>query len=80
MSAGQRWRGTLTPRQAEVVELVALGLHDREISERLGITPQTVKFHLFNARLSIPSPSGSLSRVQLARWWWENVELPGREG
>jgi DNA-binding CsgD family transcriptional regulator len=36
----------LTPREFEVLRLVAEGLHNRDIAERLGVTEHTVKFHL----------------------------------
>jgi DNA-binding CsgD family transcriptional regulator len=37
---------SLTPREFEVLRLVAEGLHNREIAGRLGVTEHTVKFHL----------------------------------
>ena len=37
---------SLTPREFEVLKLVAEGLHNREIAEQLGVTEHTVKFHL----------------------------------
>jgi DNA-binding CsgD family transcriptional regulator len=37
---------SLTPREFEVLRLVADGLHNREIAVRLGVTEHTVKFHL----------------------------------
>lgn len=40
--------GRLTPREREVLELVALGLSNDDISPRLAITPRTVKTHLSN--------------------------------
>lgn len=36
----------LTPREQEVLTLVADGLHNREIAQRLGVSEHTVKFHL----------------------------------
>ena len=36
----------ITPRQLEVLQLLARGKHDREIAEGLGINQRTVKAHL----------------------------------
>jgi DNA-binding NarL/FixJ family response regulator len=36
----------LTPREIQVLELVAEGLPNKVIAERLGISDQTVKFHI----------------------------------
>ena len=36
----------LTPRETQVLELVADGLPNKAIAERLGIGSETVKFHL----------------------------------
>ena len=41
----------LSPRQRDVIELVAEGLTSMEIAERLDISPETVRTHLRNARL-----------------------------
>jgi DNA-binding CsgD family transcriptional regulator len=38
----------LTERQAEVIRLTARGLSNREVAERLGVSPSTVKRHLEN--------------------------------
>jgi DNA-binding NarL/FixJ family response regulator len=38
--------GTLTPREVDVVRLVAAGLRNKEIAERLQISEGTVKIHL----------------------------------
>jgi DNA-binding NarL/FixJ family response regulator len=37
---------TLTPREVQVLELVAEGLPNKVIAERLRISDQTVKFHI----------------------------------
>lgn len=36
----------LTPREAEVMAAIALGLSNKEVARRLGISAHTVKFHL----------------------------------
>jgi ATP/maltotriose-dependent transcriptional regulator MalT len=36
---------TLTPRQKQVVELIAAGCSNEEVGERLGISPRTAKAH-----------------------------------
>jgi DNA-binding NarL/FixJ family response regulator len=41
-----RYRGALTHREQEVLELLVGGLHQAEIAERLVITPRTVAKHI----------------------------------
>jgi DNA-binding CsgD family transcriptional regulator len=38
----------LTPRETEIVRLVAQGLRNKELAQRLSITEGTVKIHLHN--------------------------------
>ena len=38
--------GVLTPRELEIIRLVASGLHNKEIAEKLTISEGTVKIHL----------------------------------
>jgi DNA-binding NarL/FixJ family response regulator len=37
---------TVTPREREVLELLGDGLANKRIAERLGMSPETVKFHV----------------------------------
>ena len=54
-------RQPLTPRELEIVRLVALGSTAREIAEELQITHDTVRTHARNAMLK----TGARSRAQL---------------
>jgi DNA-binding CsgD family transcriptional regulator len=55
----------LTARQAEVAALVAEGLTNRQLAERLGITERSAESHLERIRLRL----GFSSRAQLAVWY-----------
>ena len=55
----------LTPRQTEVAALVADGLTNRELAERLGISERSAESHLERIRLRL----GFRSRAQLAAWY-----------
>ena len=58
-----RLRGKpLSPRQTEVVELVALGLRNKEIACLMGISEQTVKNHL----TATMHKAGQHSRTEVA--------------
>jgi two-component system nitrate/nitrite response regulator NarL len=52
----------ITPREREIVELVCEGLRNREIADRMSITPGTVKVHLMH----IFEKTGVKDRFQLA--------------
>jgi DNA-binding CsgD family transcriptional regulator len=54
---------TLTAREAEVLELLAEGLSNRRVADRLGISEHTVKFHV----ASIYGKLGASSRAELIR-------------
>jgi PAS domain S-box-containing protein len=52
---------TLTPREREVVELIAMGLSNDEIADELSLAPETVRTHVYNARVK----TGALNRAHL---------------
>ena len=53
----------LTPREVQVLELLAEGLSNKGIAARLGISDQTVKFHV----ASIAGKTGAESRTAIVR-------------
>lgn len=54
---------SLTPREIEVLELVAEGLPNKAVAARLGISDQTVKFHL----ASLSGKLGAANRTDAVR-------------
>jgi ATP/maltotriose-dependent transcriptional regulator MalT len=58
-------RGGLTPRELEVLRLVADGLSDGEIAERLVVSEHTVHRHVANVRtkLGVSSRSAAVGRA-----------------
>lgn len=79
------WIGTFSPREAEVLELIAAGVTTPGVARALGIKPHTVNYHLKNIfeKLGLTGTGGdrgSSNRVLAARWWWLNVEAKDRTG
>lgn len=62
----------LTQRELEVLKITALGASNKEIADRLSISPQTVMTHL----RSIFRKLDVTSRTAAARWATENDILP----
>jgi DNA-binding CsgD family transcriptional regulator len=54
----------LTQREREIAELIAIGLSNREIADRLVISPRTAEGHVEH----ILSKLGFTSRAQVAAW------------
>ena len=50
-------REELTPREADILRLVAQGLGDAQIAERLFLSPHTVHRHIANIRTKLDVPS-----------------------
>ena len=57
----------LSPRQTEILQLVAEGLSTAEMARKLWVTEQTVKFHLGNIYRRL----GVSNRTAAARWAYE---------
>jgi len=62
-------RRLLTPREREVAELVAAGLTNRQIAERLVISERTAEAHLEHIRTKLECRS----RAQVAAWFAETI-------
>lgn len=60
---GEAFEEPLTPREIDVVELLAEGLSNKAIAVRLGISDQTVKFHV----ASICGKLGAANRTDAVR-------------
>lgn len=75
LSGSRRSRGTISPREAEVLELLARGLAGHEVAEQLFLSPQTVETHVRNAVRKLGA-RGRLHAVILALQAGE-IELPG---
>jgi DNA-binding NarL/FixJ family response regulator len=60
----------LTPRESEVLQLLAEGLANKEIASRLGISDHTVKFHVnaLMAKLGVQSRTEAVVRAARKGW------------
>lgn len=70
MALREATRPALTPREEQVAALVAEGLTNREIAQRLGISERTADRHLENVREKL----GVSSRARIASWYVEHSQ------
>jgi DNA-binding NarL/FixJ family response regulator len=58
-------RPALTPREAQVLELLAAGCRHVEVAERLGVSPHTVSSHAKNIyrKLGVRNAIGAVARA-----------------
>ncbi|WP_430330836.1 alpha/beta fold hydrolase [Rhodococcus sp. ACT016] len=59
----------LTPRQLQVAALIAEGMTNRQIAQRLGIEERSAEGHVERIRLRL----GVNSRAEVAAWWGRRV-------
>jgi DNA-binding NarL/FixJ family response regulator len=64
----------LTPRELQVLEIMATGARDREIAEQLGIAVPTAKLHLHR----VYSKLDVTNRVEAARHYLDHRDELGR--
>jgi pimeloyl-ACP methyl ester carboxylesterase/DNA-binding CsgD family transcriptional regulator len=64
-----RWSEELTARQLQVAALVADGMTNRQIAERLGIEERSAEGHVERIRHRL----GVTSRAQIAAWWGRRI-------
>jgi DNA-binding CsgD family transcriptional regulator len=59
--------GSLTPREVEVLRLIAAGRSDREIAAALGLSYRTVTNHVASILTKLDAPSRSAAAAQAVR-------------
>jgi len=64
-------RSPLTPREAEVVGLLAQGLSNQQIADHLHLSINSVKTHLRSSYRRI----GAVNRAQAVRWWLQQTDV-----
>ncbi len=67
---------TASPRQQEIMRLVAAGLSDKEIAARLQVSPYTVRTHLQR----LYAQHGLRNRAEAAATWMIGRQAPSEDG
>ena len=65
---------SLTEREKELLQLVATGVTNREVAQRLSISVNTVKVHLRNVYTKLGAESRTEATMVAAREGWIAVE------
>ncbi|HEX4898282.1 MAG TPA: response regulator transcription factor [Candidatus Limnocylindrales bacterium] len=73
--ADRRPLNLLTPRELEVLQLVADGLRNREIAEGLGLSEQTIKNHLTSTLHKLGVPNRGAAVEYGVRQGWLSVAV-----
>jgi DNA-binding NarL/FixJ family response regulator len=61
----------LTPREMDVLQLLAEGLSNKQIAQRLSVSPRTVNFHLDNVYSKLHVTSRTEAAVYALRHGWD---------
>lgn len=64
----------LSPRQLEIIGLIALGLSDKEISAQLNLSPHTVRTYLDRLFQTL----GCRTRARAVALWLSREGMPGK--
>lgn len=72
-ASGAAAMASLTPREREVLYLVAMGCANKEIAARLGIAPQTVAHHLSSVYRSLGVQDGGNPRILATVLWYRHA-------
>lgn len=63
----------LSPREAEVLYLAAMGCANKEIAARLGIAPQTVAHHLSSVYRALGVHTEGNPRIRAVSLWYAHA-------
>ncbi|GAA2346069.1 LuxR C-terminal-related transcriptional regulator [Streptomyces caniferus] len=67
-TADARWPGGLSPRELQVLAELTTGRTNREIAERLYITPRTVGTHIEHILAKLDLPNRAAAAARAAAW------------